>query len=186
MNNQIQYTHPTTRQQIQQMLELQQRNLPKNITKAEAQEQGFVTVEHDENLLWEMNQEYPHTVATDGESIVGYTLVMTKDFKDRIPVLFPMFEQIDQLSYKGNPLVETGYFIMGQVCIDKNYRGQGIFKNMYQAMCEQLKGKFDYMITEVSLRNARSLRAHEKVGFKTLLEYVSPDGEQWRLIILEI
>lgn len=184
MMNTIEFTHPTTRQHIRQILALQQRNLPKNITKTEAQEQGFLTVEHDEDLLWDMNQKYPHTVAmTDGQ-IVGYALVMTHDFQERIPILEPMYAKINELSYQKKPLSAYRYFIMGQVCIHKNFRGKGIFKGLYQAMREQLKNDFDFIITEVSHRNTRSLRAHEKAGFKTLLNYQSPDGEHWRLIVL--
>ncbi len=181
----ISYGHPTTRQHILQMLDLQRQNLPANITKEEAQAQGFVTVQHHEDLLWEMNAAYPHTVAMDGERIVGYALVMTVEFKNQIPVLIPMFEQIEQLSYKGKPLADYRYFVMGQVCIAKSHRGQGIFGGMYRAMSEQLKGVFDCTITEVSLKNKRSMRAHEKVGFETLWNYQSPDGENWRMIILE-
>ena len=178
----ITYSHPINLSQIQQMLDLQRLNLPTNISKAEAIEQGFVTVRHDAQLLEEMNQKKPHVIALAGEEVVGYALVMTVDFKARIPVLVPMFDLIDTLSYENKPMSDYKYFTMGQVCIDKNYRGQGIFKGMYEKMKEQYSADYNFVITEVAARNKRSLRAHEKVGFKNLLQY-STKEEEWVLVI---
>ncbi len=75
---------------------------------------------------------------------------------------------------------------MGQVCVAKPYRGQGVFAGLYTLMSQHLRGSFDYLVTEVSMRNPRSLRAHEKVGFTILHEYQSQDGEQWAIIVLEL
>ena len=42
------------------------------------------------------------------------------------------------------------------------------------------------MLTEVALSNTRSLRAHEKVGFKTFYEYKDDlTGVSWRMVILD-
>jgi predicted GNAT superfamily acetyltransferase len=75
---------------------------------------------------------------------------------------------------------------MGQVCIAKGYRGQGIFQGLYQEMANQLEPHFEYIITEVSKRNPRSIRAHEKVGFLNVREYTSDDGEEWVILLLNV
>ena len=41
--------------ELEQILDLQQRNLPKNISQEEREKEGFVTVEHDLDLLRAMN-----------------------------------------------------------------------------------------------------------------------------------
>lgn len=168
------------------ILQLQRENLATAISREEALEEGFVTVEHNFALLKRMNTPYPHIIAKDADEVIGYTLVMLRDLRDEIPVLVPMFEQIDSIIYNEVPLRVTRYFIMGQVCIAKEYRGQGVFPGLYQEMARRMAGSFDYIITEVSLRNQRSLRAHHKVGFETIREFRAEDGEEWAIVLWKL
>lgn len=178
------YKNVSTLEEIKQILALQTENLPKNISAEEAKEQGFVTVQHNEDLLWRMNQEYPHVVAVDDGKVVGYTLVMTKAFKAEIPVLVPMFQLLDELTFDGEVLGEANYFSMGQVCVAKSHRGAGVFRGLYETMKTQLSPYFDFIITEISPKNTRSMQAHLNVGFQRLHQYRSPeDGEEWVIVI---
>ncbi|MEZ4954138.1 MAG: GNAT family N-acetyltransferase [Saprospiraceae bacterium] len=178
----IDYNTVKADQDLHQILHLQARNLPQNITDEEARTQGFVTVHHDFDLLKRMNEPYPHVVAWDEGQVIGYALVMLRSFQNDIPVLVSMFQKIDDTFYKGEKLGEAKYFVMGQVCIDKNYRGQGVFAGLYREMQRQMRPYFDYIITEVDKRNTRSLRAHEKVGFEKVQEYRS--GVDWVILLL--
>lgn len=178
----VTYTQVSTETEIQEILALQERNLSTKISKEEARAQGFVTVKHDAQILRDMNQPYPHIIATHEGKVIGYALMMIKDFRDRIPVLIPMFDLIDSLSYNNESLKETRYFTMGQVCIDKNYRGMGVFKNLYETMKEKYQPHFDYLITEIAARNTRSIRAHAKIGFEEIKRY-DDDGTTWVMVI---
>lgn len=178
------YNTSDTDSDLQQILDLQFENLPKNISSQEANSQGFVTVHHEFDLLKKMNQPYPHIVARDDEKIIGYTLVMLRSFEKEIPVLVPMFEQINNTHYNGKKLGEAKYFIMGQVCIHKNYSGQGVFKGLYEEMKKRMTPYFDYIITEVATRNTRSMRAHEKIGFENIHQYNA--GEEWAILLWSI
>jgi len=177
----IDYTTASSQDDIQQILQLQWINLPKNISDQEAKEQGFVTVHHDEAILSAMNEKFQHVIAKHEGKVVGYTLVMLPEFGDKVPVLTSMFEKINQLSYNKNPLKNTPYFVMGQVCVDKDYRGQGVFAGLYQKMKEEMSPHFDCIITEIATRNTRSMRAHEKVGFETIHVFSTPD-EEWAIV----
>jgi len=177
----VQFTTAKDKNDVQQILDLQCINLPINISDSEAKEQGFVTVHHDFELLSAMNAPYPHIIAKDGDQVIGYTLVMLKDFGDKIPVLQPMFEKTNSLQYNGDSLKETPYFVMGQVCVDKAYRGQGIFAGLYQKMKTEMSPHFKYIITEIATRNTRSMRAHEKVGFETIHIFQTPE-EEWAIV----
>lgn len=180
----INYTQAKTVDELHQMLALQAANLPKNISEEEAKSQGFVTVQHDFELLAAMNQPFPHIIAKDGEKVVGYTLVMLRNFADKIPVLFSMFDMINQSTFKGKSVNDATYFTMGQVCIDKDYRGQGLFENLYKTMQNHYANDFQYLITEISARNTRSLKAHSKVGFENLKVFTDAEsGEVWHLVI---
>jgi RimJ/RimL family protein N-acetyltransferase len=130
-----------------------------------------------------MNSPYPHIIAKDGDTVVGYTLVMQRDLRDEIPVLIPMFDEIDKLTYNGRLLKDTAYVVMGQVCIAREYRGKGIFEGLYAEMARRMKSDFDVIITEVSSRNTRSLRAHDKIGFEKIHEYRDKDGEDWVIVL---
>lgn len=165
---------------------LQRANLPARLTEQEARREGFVTVEHDLDLLTRMNTPHPHIVARAAGEIIGYALVMGREMAKSIPVLLDMFEQINAIVYRGNRLGQSRYVVMGQICIAKAWRGKGVFAGLYEAMARRLSGHFDYIITEIALRNTRSMRAHEKAGFEKVLEYRGATGEDWTIVLLDI
>ncbi|MCU0391617.1 MAG: GNAT family N-acetyltransferase [Thermoflexibacter sp.] len=179
----ITYAQVSQDAEIQDILDLQKANLPQFLTKEESLSQGFVTVEHDFSLLKNMNLLAPSIIAKDDDKVIGYCLAMVQSLKQEIPILVPMFEMIEQAHFQGKKLNTTPYLVMGQVCIHKNYRGLGIFQEMYQYMRDCYHSQYDMLITEVALRNTRSINAHRRVGFQTAYEYTAPNGEQWALIV---
>ncbi|MFT4758763.1 MAG: hypothetical protein ACI9XO_001480 [Paraglaciecola sp.] len=182
---QISFTTANSDLDLDQILILQKENRPKNLSPQEIKAQGFVTVEHDFRLLKRMNSPHPHIIAKADNQVVAYALVMLSELRDDIPVLVPMFEKIDKLMVEGQPMSDFSYVVMGQVCVAKTCRGQGVFGGLYQKMAEEMKGDFDYIITEIATRNTRSIRAHEREGFTTLLEF--DDGvEDWAIVGLKI
>jgi len=181
----ISFQKCTTTEELTQILTLQQANLPIAITKEEEQKEGFLTVDHDLTLLTKMNEVCPHIIAKKDRQVVGYALSMHPQFGDEIPVLLSMFEQMEKVS---NDLKDASflknYLVMGQVCIDKAHRKQGIFRGLYQKMLNEYIPTFSCIVTEVNLRNTRSLEAHYAVGFELLYEH-SSGGQDWALIYLK-
>ena len=177
----IHYT-AATEADLPAILRLQQVNLPKSISAQEAIEQGFLTVEHDLPLLRDMNNACAHTIAKTDSELAGYALSMTREFGDRIPILKPLFELIDQLSWNGRSVQNIPYILMGQVCVAKAHRGQGVFAGLYRHMQTRMAADFELIITEISTRNTRSIRAHQKVGFIDMHQYRAPDGEEWVVV----
>lgn len=171
---------------LQEILALQKLNYKAYLTPEESVSQGFVSIEHDFDLLKEMNADYPHVIAKSGDKVIGYALVMLRKFGDKIDVLLPMFERVNVLDWKEKSMNDSKYFIMGQVCVAKEFRGKGIFSGLYTEMKNYMKDDFDYLVTEVASRNKRSMRAHEKVGFQLLLNYSVEGDEEWNIIILEL
>jgi hypothetical protein len=169
-------------QELLAILALQAANLPLSISPEEAREQGFLTVKHSLNILQTMNEPYAHTIAKDGDQLAGYALTMTNDFRGHLPILDPFFERLDGLKWNDRSLKSMDYVLMGQVCVAKAYRGQAVFAGLYQKMQERMAPHFELIVTEISGRNKRSLRAHEKVGFADILHYTAPDGEPWVIV----
>jgi hypothetical protein len=182
----IQITQAQTLQDLEGILVLQQSNLPVNISMEEAMEQGFVTVVHDLSLLQDMNNAGKHTIAKDEEQIVGYCLTMLTSFRNKIPVLVPMFDMIDTLEWQGRPFTTVSYFVMGQTCVAKSHRGKGVFDALYTGLKSFFQNDFEVVVTEISKRNQRSLRAHLRVGFEQIHEYMALDGEIWLVVAMNL
>ncbi|NKI31490.1 GNAT family N-acetyltransferase [Croceivirga thetidis] len=174
----IEYKQANTDSELLQILDLQQRNLPKNLSKEEMEVQGFLTIEHDFALLKRMNEACPHTIAVENNNVVGYALSMHPKFGEEIELLKSMFAKINEVFSGGS------YLVMGQVCISKDYRGKGLFRGLYQNMQRFTKADFEAIITEVDVKNTRSMHAHKAIGFNELARYSSDDRE-WSLVLLE-
>ncbi|TMB28884.1 MAG: GNAT family N-acetyltransferase [Deltaproteobacteria bacterium] len=170
-----------TEKELQEILELQKRNLPRSLDDRERAENGFVTVEHTLDVLQKMHALVPSIVAKDGDQLAGYALVMPIECRAFIPVLAPMFERLDaNAEVKGRR-----YYVMGQICVAKAYRGQGVFDRLYAAHREHLRHRFDACVTEISVRNPRSLRAHARVGFEELERYRDA-ADEWVVVIWDL
>ncbi len=179
----VEITVAASTDELRQILVLQRQNLASNISTEILESQGFVTVEHTLGLLEKMNAAVPQTIAKDGAAVVGYALVMTKEFRTDIPVLEPMFAKLPQINYQGKAISEYRFYVMGQICIDEAYRGQGVFDQLYNGQKKQLAGQYDLCVTEVAVRNKRSLKAHQRVGFQSVMQYTAPDGEIWHVLV---
>lgn len=175
----IVYKQAESVKELEQILALQQRNLPKNITLQESEQEGFLTVEHSMDVLKAMNDECGHIIAMEDGHVVGYALCMHPKFADEIEVLRPMFNEINKVVRE-----KDNYMAMGQICVAKSHRGKGVFRNLYLTMKNRLPDGFDTIITEVDGKNKRSLAAHKAIGFETIKVY--PSGEkEWYLIRLK-
>jgi hypothetical protein len=188
MPDSVEFTTVSTADEVGEILELQARNLPSALTSRTMATEGFVTVRHDAAVLQRMSDAAPAIVAKAVGRVVGYALVMPRSFAADIPILRPLFELLDTLSWQGVPLRSNPrWFVMGQICIADGYRGGGIFDGLYRTMAETYRDRFDFTVTEVAARNTRSLRAHARVGFHTLQVYPDPTtGENWHVIALDL
>jgi hypothetical protein len=121
-------------------------------------------------------------IATDGDALAGYALVMPLECRTFVPVLEPMFARLASLEYRGRPLLERRFYVMGQICVAKPWRARGVFDLLYAAHRRLLSGRYDCVVTEVAMRNARSMRAHERIGFRTIDRYRDATDD-WALIL---
>ena len=162
--------------ELQQILELQQANLARSLSPEQISEQGFVTVEHTLDLLRRMHAIAPSIVAREGESLAGYALVMPVECRSFIPMLEPMFARLEQLG-----MMRQRFYVMGQICVAAPWRGQGVFDLLYRAHRKYLRTAYDLSVTEVAMRNTRSMRAHQRVGFEIIDRYRDATDE-WALL----
>ncbi len=175
----IQISRAQSSLELEQILSLQKNNSPNALSKREMEQEGFVSVTHTLDLLGRMNSTCPHIIAKENDIVIGYALCMHPKFGSEIELLEPMFEEINSVM---SPDVK--YIVMGQVCIQKEYRKKGVFQNLYKKMQDVIKTNYNCIITEVDSLNKRSLNAHFAVGFIELKTYNS-NGRKWHLLALK-
>jgi GNAT superfamily N-acetyltransferase len=169
------------RRDLEQILALQRDNLAPALSPDEARAQGFVTVQHNLDILERMHALAPSIVARDGERIAGYALAMPLETQSYLPILDSLFQLLGTLSWRGRRLPELSHYVMGQICVAKEYRGQGVFDALYQGHRAEYATRFDLLVTEIATRNTRSLRAHERVGFVPI-HYHADHVDDWVIV----
>ena len=167
--------------ELEQILELQNDNHYDNLSLLSQKENGFVTVQHSFDLLSKMNEKAKQVIAVENGKVIGYALVMLKEFKNLVPVLIPMFNTFEKTTYKGSKLSDYNYYVMGQVCISEKYRGKEVFKNLYLKHKRIYSSEFDLRLTEVSSSNPRSIKAHQKIGFQIISTFKDATDE-WNIL----
>lgn len=179
----IHYTRASTDAELNGILKLQKQNLPSSLTEEEIRSQGFVTVVHSFEELKKLNDIESHIVARENDKVVAYLLAMTQQSQEVIPVLQPMFETFSRIPFAGKTVADFCYIVVGQVCVDKAYRGQGILDNCYHHYHETFQKKYDFAITEIDAANPRSLNAHKRVGFDEVYRYTALNGVEWVIVL---
>jgi hypothetical protein len=167
-------------QHLQQILALQQRNLARAVTPEQQSLEGFVFAEHTLPILRRMAAQSPQAIAVAEGRVVGYCLSMTPSMQDALPSLRPMFEQFARCRWRDRPLADHRFIVGGQVCVDRDFRGQALLARLYDQVRVSLPFPCDLCVTEVATRNVVSLRAHLKMGFETISTY-SDGQEEWAI-----
>jgi len=177
------FTTSKTDQDLHQILDLQKKNLARSLSQEEINREGFVTVHHSFAGLKQMNSYEQSVIAKENDIVVAYLLAMTQQSKYDIPILAPMFEVFNQRVYRGRKISEYNYLVVGQVCVAKEFRGKGILDECYQEYKKRFAKKYDFAITEIARNNLRSMKAHERIGFKTIHQYLESNGTDWNIVV---
>lgn len=166
--------------------ELQAQNLKEALSLEERTAEGFVTCVYDIKMLEEMCGDWSHIVAWKESFLTGYALCMQRKALPNFPILVPLHERLKSLKWKGKPIPVMDVAIIGQVCVAKGFRKQGLLQAMYTAMREQLKSSFQLLITEIDGDNIPSLRAHRSFGFEEIVRYKEQNGRVWVIVGVEL
>ena len=171
-----------TQDELDQILNLQEENHRNILSDTSQRKDGFVSVLHTPAMLKQMNELAPQIIAKDHNRVIAYALVMSTELAHLVPMLQPMFESFHHIGYKGTVLSNLSLYVMGQICVQQDYRRQGISQQLYLTHKEILSDRYDYCVTEVSSSNVASNRAHKKIGFQIIHTY-SDDTDEWNMIL---
>lgn len=178
----LQTTLVTSRDELVQIHKLNQKNLRENVSIKEQKEQGFVTWLYSMELLEQMHELAPSVIVKDYEQVAAYALTTLKEASAFHPDLAVLFNKLQQLNYKGQPLTSYNFYCMGQICVAAGYRGKNIVNSLYQKHKEIYSSQYQFILTEISTNNPRSQRAHEKIGFITIHTHVD-EVDEWNIVV---
>ncbi len=178
----LQATTANTDQDLQQILDLQAINLKDQLSPKTRKEQGFVTMRFNLEMLRALKNFAPSVVLKTDNHILAYAIVFLKEGIDHYPAMKPLIDHVNKAAWAGGPLSEKNYYIMGQVCVAEELRGSGAFDLLYQKHRELMSPTFDLVVTDIACSNTRSLRAHERVGFKKLLVH-RDEIDEWQVVV---
>ncbi len=180
----ISITLAQTDDDLRGILALQQQNQVKNISTETQAREGFVTRSYTLDQMRLMHEAGPTVLAKDGNRVVGYAITTMPTVRAAVPELESLFALCDTLPYKGKPICHYAYYLMGQVCVAEGYRGQGLFDKLYAHHRAVYSDRYQLLVTDISVRNTRSQRAHERVGFQPIHEFHEPGaGETWTVVV---
>lgn len=181
MNERITIDIASSDTHFEQILDLQRRYHAQSLAPDVQAQEGFVFARHSVPLLRRMAEQLPQAIALADGAVVGYCLALPVALRPELPALEPMFQQFGRTTYRGRPLAEWRFFVGGQVCVDRPYRGQGLLAGLYRHVRHQAPPSYELCVTEIAKRNQVSVRAHERLGFETIATY-SGGGEQWVVV----
>ncbi|MDF7814722.1 GNAT family N-acetyltransferase [Hymenobacter sp. YC55] len=178
---QIQLTE--TDQDLRDILDLQKQNLVGNLPADVQAREGFVTLQYTLTELQQLHAAAPSIIARADGRLVGYALVAVPSVRGLVPPLDELFTMAETLPYRGRPIADYSYYLMGQICVADGYRGLGLFDKLYQAHRVFYSSHYQLLVTDIAARNARSLRAHERVGFQPLHHFLNQATQQEWVVV---
>lgn len=173
----------TSAAELEQIAILSNQNLAANVSASEKDSEGFVTWAYTLPILQQLHEIAPSAIVKDGDVVAGYALVLPVTAAPIYPPLQEVLAYFKQLDYKGKPIFDYRFYVMGQVCVHPNYRGQGVFDMLYAHHRRLYTGQYDFVITEIATRNQRSQRAHARVGFETIHTY-HDQLDEWNVVVM--
>lgn len=170
---------------FEQILDLQRRYHASALPPDAQEREGFVFAQHSLPLLRRMAAELPQAIAVANGTVVGYCLSMALSLRGELPSLVPMFEQFGRCAWHGRPLSAIRFFVGGQVCVDRAFRGRGLLARLYEQVRITAPADYELCVTEIATRNPVSIRAHQRMGFETISRY-SDGSEDWEIVAWDL
>lgn len=172
----------THEEELRQIEELSKANAVNELSKDVKEKEGFVTWPYTFDVLLKLHKISPSVIVKHKNQVVGYALMLPKEASRVYQPLEKLLAGLEAITYKNKPLNSFHFYIMGQICVHPNFRGKGVFQKLYQEHQHLFSQKYDFVFTEISVSNQRSLRAHEKMGFQTIHTCKDELGE-WNVVI---
>lgn len=157
---------------INGILALQEKYLYAKLSEKE-REEGFVTTPFTVHQIEEIIIENGMFVAENEQgTIIAYAFAGSWKYFEQWEIFNIITARFPQLSFKGKEITMENSFQYGPVCIDKNYRGQGLLNLLFEEMRIEFLKKYPISITFINKVNVISEVAHtKKLGWEIIDEF---------------
>lgn len=142
-----------------EIIEIQNANRPEQLSESE-RKQGFLASSMNEQQLAEMNTALGILVAIDKDQVAGFVCMAPTSPLPGHPVIKAMYGTFAEQRFHGKPLTKQRVFFYGPVCIDQQWRGQGLLKKLFSAVKDFTRKDYDIGAAFIDQRNPHSLAAH--------------------------
>ena len=161
-----------TTSDINGILSLQEKNLYSKLNEDE-RKNGFVTTPFTVSQMEEILEQNGLFVALNEQNnIVAYVFAGSWKYFEQWEIFNFMVSRFPQLSFQGQAITTENSFQYGPICIDKNYRGQGIINLIFEEMRLELLKKYPISVTFINKVNVISEKAHtKKLGWEIIDEF---------------
>jgi hypothetical protein len=164
-----------------QILDILRQNLAVNLSLEDKQER-FLYYEPTISELEQTINDVGILVATDGDEIKGYLIIMSRELASDIPFMREMIEKSGEMKYDGKDLNEYRYAVLAQTCIAKEYRGGMTFARLHAMKNEIMKQKgYELGIAEIADQNLKSRSVHS--FFTEIGTYLSSSDVLWHVVV---
>lgn len=157
---------------IKGVLALQENNLYRNLNEEERQN-GFVTTPFTVGQIEAIIEQNGLFVAENAQNkIISYVFAGDWEYFKQWEIFNLMVSRFPKLSFQQQAITTENSFQYGPVCIDINYRGQGVLNLIFETMRIAFVEKFPISITFINKVNVISEKAHtQKLGWEIIDEF---------------
>ncbi|MDO5734356.1 MAG: GNAT family N-acetyltransferase [Eubacteriales bacterium] len=170
---------------IPEILELQKKYHVLTISE-EDKADGFVTTLFTPEQFKELIEvEDGITLAVDEareNKIVAYAMAASWEYWSAWPLFEYMIEDLANTTYCGEQMSTKNSYQYGPIAIDKEYRGKGVMKELFDYSLASMAERYPYMLTFVNQINPRSYEAHtRKAGCDVIKTFEFNNNQYWEL-----
>ena len=150
-------------QDIDALLQLQEKYHVSKLTEAEKQEKGFVTMWITAEQWAELAQRGGIYIAvSDDNQLAAYALKTDWAYASQWAIINRMEEVLATFLFDNQIITIENSCHYGPVCIDEAFRGRTILTQLFEAIQKASSSDFPFVLTFINRQNERSLRAHAK------------------------
>ncbi len=144
---------------------------------------GFVTTSFSyQQLKGLIEKEQGLFVAETSGTIIAYVMAASWGYWSIWPLFAHMIKGLGNLEYLGKKLNTNNSYQYGPVCIDMEYRSQGVLESIFDLARHEMSNRYPILVTFINKNNPRSFQAHiKKLNLTVIQEFTFNNNEYYEL-----